>query len=85
MLMQVSMSMHVHEQAATVVPNAYNQKLYLQDLTLIQSKFQTDLGKIQATFAKLNLNLNNTNISASSEVIKLQQTLAQESNALYNI
>jgi hypothetical protein len=85
-LMQPGLGLQLHEGSATVAANTvYNQNLYLQQLSLIQSRFQLDVSSIQATFAQLNAYLNNTNISSSSEIIKLQQTLAQESNALYNI
>ena len=82
LLLHSPSALQIHEQTQPVV---YSQALYLKELTLIQQKFATDLLKIQGTFAQLNSYLNNTNVSSSSEVVKLQQTLAQESNSLYNI
>ena len=62
----MSSCLQLHEQTSTVQSTIYNPNLYLKDLTLIQNTFKTDLLNIQATFAKLNTYLNNTNISSSS-------------------
>jgi hypothetical protein len=67
LLLEAGWALQLHEANATVpVVNAYNQQLYLQQLTMIQNRFATDLTKIQTTFAQLNLQLNQTNISSSS-------------------
>lgn len=66
-LLQTAQSLQLHY-ANTTVPlsNVYNQQLYLQQLTMIQSQFATDITNIQATFVQLNLQLNQTNISSSA-------------------
>jgi len=67
MLLEVSWALQLHEANATVpLSNVYNQQLYLQQLTQIQSQFASDITNIQTTFTQLNLKLNQTNISSSS-------------------
>ena len=78
LMLEVSWTLQLHEANATVpASSVYNQQLYLQQLTIIQNQFATDLANIHATFVQLNLQLNQTNISSSSQIIQLQQTLAQ--------
>ena len=85
MIINLTFGLQLHLQSSPPPSNIYNQSQYLQNLTSIQNTFKKDIMKIQATFTTLNSYLNNTNISSSSQIIKLQQTLASESNALYNI
>ena len=66
-LLEISACLQVHDQTSTVAASlVYNPNQYLKNLTLIQNQFKKDLLAIQATFTKLNLNLNNTNISSSA-------------------
>lgn len=77
--------MHLNLHANETATNVYNKNLYLQELEKIQAQFKSDLQSVQAKFIKINQELNSTNASSSSQVIKLQETLAEERDALYNI
>ena len=84
-LLQSSEAMHLNLHANETTTNVYNKKLYLEELTKLQTRFKGDLEVIKAKFVKINQELNVTNASSSSQVIKLQETLAEERDALYNI
>jgi DNA repair ATPase RecN len=77
--------MHLHLQTVESNSNVYNKNLYLQELNSIQNRFKSDLEAIKAKFTKINEELKQTNASSSSQVIKLQETLAEERDALYNV
>lgn len=57
----------------------------MQQLESIQNRYKGDLQAIRAKFVQINLGLNATNASSSSQVIALQETLAEERDALYNL
>lgn len=84
-LFQSTSAIHLHLQATQENSNVYNKNLYLQELSSIQSRFKSDLEAIKAKFTKINEELKQTNASSSSQVIKLQETLAEERDALYNV
>jgi|JI9StandDraft_2_1071091.scaffolds.fasta_scaffold274875_1 peptidoglycan hydrolase CwlO-like protein len=84
-LLQSTEAMHLNLHANETATNVYNKNLYLQELEKIQAQFKSDLQSVQAKFIKINQELNSTNASSSSQVIKLQETLAEERDALYNI
>lgn len=84
-LLQTTSAMHLHLQTVETNSNVYNKNLYLQELNSIQSRFKSDLEAIKAKFTKINEELKQTNASSSSQVIKLQETLAEERDALYNV
>ena len=77
LLLQLTTPMQLQHLSSPAASNVYNPTQYLQELLAIQNRFSADLAKIQSNFATINSNLNNTNISASAEIIQLQQTLAQ--------
>ncbi len=51
----------------------------------IQGRLDDDLKKIQDQFTNINNQLNTTNITASAQIIILQESLANERDALFNI
>lgn len=84
--LQSSHSIQIHQQTKpSNTDNVYNKNLYLQELTNIQNRFRTDLNQIKDKFTQMNQELSSTNASSSSQVITLQETLAEERDALYNI
>lgn len=82
--LQSSHSIQIHQQTKpSNTDNVYNKNLYLQELTNIQNRFRTDLNQIKDKFTQMNQELSSTNASSSSQVITLQETLAEERDALY--
>jgi hypothetical protein len=82
---QLSSSNHLQRHTQTSSDKEYDNAIYYNELNGIQTKLNTDLNNIKDQFTRINLQLNNTNISSSAQVIFLQESLADERDALFNI
>lgn len=61
---------------ATQDPKEYNEDTYYSELSGMQQRFSNDLNSINDKFRAINMQLADTNVSATDKVILLQENLA---------